>query len=97
MQQRTDILLIAQGEYSDYRNAAFKVLRPFTFAEQIKVFREIAEPSYYDTEDFINWLNARGYIEDLNIHEVCLGSYRLNDSIASKVLMRIQFAPSSEN
>ena len=72
MEQRTDILLLANGSYSDYSNAAFKVLKPFTMRQAYEEFRAQWTPTerYGHLRekpargDFSAWLNKAGYIED---------------------------------
>lgn len=88
MTQRTDVLLIASGEYSDYQNCGYKVCKPFTFDEAHAEFKATA--SGY-LEEFTGWLVRNGYIELLEIHEVHIGSYgRLE---ISEELGSIQFKP----
>jgi hypothetical protein len=77
--QRTDFVLLASGEYSDYQTAAFKVLKPFTMREATVLFRKDrarVEPMLdRGPFTFIEWLCAKGYVEDADIIEVHTGSY----------------------
>ena len=99
MEQRTDILLLANGRYSDYSNAAFKVLKPFTMRQAYEEFRAQWNPTERyghlretpDHEDFSAWLNKAGYIEDLPVYEVHIGSY--GDIEISASMLDVQFAP----
>lgn len=105
---RTDILLIATGEYSDYSNSAFKVLKPFNLGEVFDIFIAEHPEKQTDRKDFrgnpvtirpspgmfIAWLNERGYVEDLDIHEVHVGLY---STVAIDEYQRpLNFAPKGE-
>lgn len=102
MEQRTDILLLATGCYSDYSNAAFKVLKPFTMRQAYDEFRAQWTPTERygclqekpNNDDFSAWLNKAGYIEDLPVYEVHIGDYGGID--ISKDMLDVQFSPSIE-
>lgn len=90
MEQRTDILLIATGEYSDYENSAFKVLKPFTFGEMLEKYKK-SKAGANGPQGFVAWLSRRGYIEDLPVHEIHVGSYGRTE--LDEETTAIQFRP----
>lgn len=70
-------VLIASGEYSDYRNRLFKVEKEFSFDVVLEEFKlKQNNLNDLDESNFIGWLNKEGYISDADIAiEVHVGSY----------------------
>jgi len=101
MSERTDIVMIATGEYSDYATTPYKVLRPFTFAEAFKECVAQFKPDKWQDDDasprpeqFESWLVTQGYIEQLDAYEVHVGSYgKAEFSENGAEMLLVQFAP----
>lgn len=102
---RTDIVMLATGEYSNYATTPYKVMKPFTMQGAFAEFSASFDPKAKGRdfwcrdndpapEEFQAWLVTAGYLEELNVHEVHIGSYaraefkRNYDSI-----LTVPFAP----
>jgi hypothetical protein len=93
---KTGIVLIATGEYSDYCTSPFRVMKPFTFKEAAQKFEVEFVPEYEweraNPDAFVGWLNKNGYIADIpEIEEYHVGCYGRLD--VSGALADVVFEP----
>ena len=103
----TGYILLSQGEYSDYQNRAFRVLKPFSFANTAVAFKaQWTTASKWRTEpcpdQYIAWLFAQGFIEDApEIQEVHIGGFDFDDvldeDLAQTVFHPRAFVQGEEN
>lgn len=103
----THIVMIATGEYSDHCTTPYRVLKPFTFAEAAEKFKAqfVPEPPRQYGQrpsQFEAWLASNGYIEDMAVHEVHIGSYgqlafdKPDVDLGEADMAQIRFAPLDE-
>lgn len=88
-------VIIATGEYSDYANRLFKVLKPFTFSEQTSKLSKSVRNS---PDTLIAALSSEGFIEDSDkAIEVNIGvDGKYSDIEISEELGKILFEPSPD-
>lgn len=101
LEQRRDMLLLAEGEYSDYQTSPYVVLKPFTMREAFDEFNRSKPPKsdglYQPGRgpgDFIAFLAARGYVANADIVEVHCGTYGCAELSDDALDMR--FEPSTK-
>lgn len=92
-------ILFSEGQYSDYQNTAYAVLKPFRLKDVTLMFMDQWKPHYEwetkpDSCEFIAWMNKEGYIRDTpEIPEIHLGGYHFEPERIGLKLMRREFAP----
>jgi hypothetical protein len=80
------IVFITEGEYSDYNiKGHYRILKKFNFREAIQAFKELDKEKVesskewnfmYDSKDrFVATLLKEGFIEEVEIDEIHIGSY----------------------
>ena len=85
MTNNTGYVLFSTGDYSECHNTAFKVLKPFSFAETAAKFEaQWSPPDQWQKrprpQQYIDWLFSQGFIDDATeIKEVHVGSYDFDD------------------
>lgn len=80
-----ELLILSHGEYSDYSySGPFRVLKDFDPKEQAdecrEYWRQLPESERCwqegpDSSNYIAFLHARGFIEDVDCTEIHVGSY----------------------
>jgi hypothetical protein len=94
-------ILFSEGEYSDYQNRAFAVLKPFKLEDVTIQFLAQWVPTYNWEKkpysgDFIAWMNKQGFIRDADeVPEIHLGGYEFEPEKIGLDLMRHEFTPPS--
>jgi hypothetical protein len=69
-----ELIAFSQGEYSDYSfQGLYKVLQDLDLADLAHIFHMEHETN--SSYDFGTWLIQRGVVEEVDYHEVHLGSY----------------------
>ena len=77
--EHNSLLMVSYGEYDDYRNPLFRVLKPFTFAAALNEFAtqhwvsKSAHQRLPTHEEFLDWLRAQGYLSEAEVPSVFLG------------------------
>lgn len=86
--EKDSFLILSSGEYSDYIvNGLFKVLKKFNAEDKLNEWAKETGRKYSRDDEgiiddygnneigFTGWLNANGYIEDIEHRELHLGDY----------------------
>lgn len=97
----TSIVMMSQGEWSDYQTQPFRVLKPFKLAPLLDLYRVQLVPnaekglvSKPTPDGFIAWLAKHGYVEDLELHELHLGDFYGGLYIEDQEeLLNVEFTP----
>lgn len=79
-----DVVAFSSGEYSDYRVGSFaRALKPITKEVWEELGKACSKPPEWDKDGdprfdeykAVPWLVARGYIEEIEYHEMWMGDY----------------------
>ena len=77
-----ELVILENGEYSDRSwSGPFRVLKDFDMVELAEQLKATFQPEqdHYSSEpgpyDFIQWLSAEGYLQDVECRRVHVGSY----------------------